>query len=44
MRDEELKALITEVWDENFKVYGVRKKWKTLRRKVRPSAGTKSPG
>ena len=32
-RDEELKAVIAEVWDENFKVYGVRKMWKALRRR-----------
>ena len=33
VRDEELKAVITEVWDENFKVFGVRKMWKALRRR-----------
>lgn len=31
-RDEVLNAHIQRVWDENFRVYGVRKVWRQLRR------------
>ncbi|MEZ0071667.1 putative transposase [Planotetraspora sp. GP83] len=32
VRDEELKAEIIRVWNDNFEVYGVRKMWKELTR------------
>jgi putative transposase len=32
VRDEALKPEIERVWDENFRVYGVRKVWQQLRR------------
>ena len=31
-RDEQLKSEIQRVWDENFRVYGVRKVWRQLNR------------
>ncbi len=31
-RDEELKPEIQRVWEENFRVYGVRKVWRQLNR------------
>ena len=31
-RDEVLRGAIRRVWDENFKVYGVRKMWRQLKR------------
>jgi putative transposase len=31
-RDEELRAAIQRIWDENHQVYGPRKVWKQLRR------------
>jgi transposase InsO family protein len=31
-RDDDLRAMIQRVWDENLRVYGVRKVWKQLRR------------
>ena len=31
-RDDELKAAIQRIWDENLQVYGPRKVWKQLRR------------
>jgi transposase InsO family protein len=33
-RDRELKPEIQRVWDENFKVYGVRKVWRQLNREA----------
>jgi putative transposase len=37
-RDERLQARIRQVWEENFKVYGVRKVWRELRRRDEPVA------
>jgi hypothetical protein len=31
-RDRELEDQIQRVWEENFEVYGVRKKWRQLNR------------
>ncbi|TQR96917.1 IS3 family transposase, partial [Microbispora sp. SCL1-1] len=33
VRDAQLMAEITTVWNENFEVYGVRKMWKELNRR-----------
>ncbi len=30
--DDELRAAIQRIWDENFQVYGPRKVWRQLRR------------
>ena len=35
-RDDELRAAIQRVWDENDQVYGPRKVWRQLRRGGRP--------
>ena len=37
-RDEQLKPQIQRVWDENFRVYGVRKVWRQLHREGKPAA------
>jgi transposase InsO family protein len=37
-RDEELRKEIQRVWEENFKVYGVRKVWRQLQREGREVA------
>lgn len=37
-RDDELRPKIQRVWDENFKVYGVRKVWRQLNREGTPVA------
>ena len=37
-RDDELRAVIQRVWDENEQVYGPRKVWRQLRREARPVA------
>ena len=31
-RDAELRVAIRRVWEENFRVYGVRKMWRQLKR------------
>ena len=38
MRDEELKTLIHEVFEANYRVYGARKIWRALNRQGRPVA------
>ena len=37
-RDGELRAEIRRVWEENFRVYGVRKVWRQLHREAIPTA------
>lgn len=37
-RDAALRHEIRRIWDENFRVYGVRKVWKQLRRDGLPAA------
>jgi putative transposase len=43
-RDVVLRAQIRRVWEENFRVYGVRKVWRQLRREVSRSSAAQRPG
>ncbi len=43
-RDKDLRPEIERVWEQNYKVYGVRKIWHQMRRKAFTSRAAPSPG
>lgn len=43
-RDAELGPVLVGLWEDNYRVYGARKLWKTARRAATTSAGTRSHG
>ena len=43
-RDEAMKMEVRRVFEENFRVYGVRKVWRQLRREASTSPAAPSPG
>ena len=43
-RDADLRVEIRRVFDDNFRVYGVRKVWRQLRREGVTSRAVRSPG